>query len=225
MLLLEAAATAAAVGGGIWTYHHGRYTYLKASLIDQCTSLNGSISLGRVSDVLRRWSRGPFGISATWRESLYRTLADLAAVRATRAIIAGRITADEEADGEGCDSGFGPDVSGNVGEPIKQVGAGEDSKKPVKVRRGGRKRAVVTVYNEVVAEIGLRADRPGQRDVVMDVAVKILKKMNVRKSDRPDLLAAVVGMYFTPRDTQLLVAAMSKNSWHARLRAEITEAR
>lgn len=237
LLVVDTVAAVAAVGGSIWTYRHGRFAFLKRSLIGQCSSLDGTISLGRASDILRRWRSGfiPY-VSAGWATLLYRAVGDLAAVRNCRAIIAERIDPPEEDDEGGLGSGFGFVEPPGIGGPREVLEVGEDTGPPgfgpetkaegkgkakLRVRRGKRRDAARTVYNHVVAEIGLRTDSPGQREVVMDVAVKILKQLNVRLCDRPDLLAEVASLYFTPRESQLQFAAMLKNSWHTSLRSEV----
>lgn len=238
--MLEAAATSTAVaaaGAAVYGYRYGRFEYLYASLLDQCQSLDGSISLGRAADILRRWTtRGFFGsfIGETWASRLYRRLADVAAVRYTREVLAQRTRECEEGYDEGDGEGFttlhppGIAACASPGSLVNSQATGNSgtAEKPVlRVRRGQRRKAATTVYHRVVAEIGLRSDSPGQREVVMDMAVRILKEMNVRNCDRPALLAEVQVLYATPLEEQLEAAAVLRNSWHSTMRGEITFAR
>lgn len=240
MVLLEATAASTAVaaaGAAVYGYRYGRFEYLYASLLDQCQSLDGSISLGRAADTLRRWTtRGFFGsyIGEAWASRLYRRLADVAAIRYTREVLADRAGEHEETDPEGVGEGFStlhppglctvPTAGGLVhSQATGNVGTAE---KPVlRVRRGQRRRAARTVYHRVVAEIGLRSDSAGQREVVMDKTVSLLKEMNVRICDRPALMAEVQVLYATPLEEQLEAAAVLRNSWHSTMRGEITFAK
>jgi hypothetical protein len=156
----------------------------------------------------------------------------LDATAATEIIFAQRADL-READGA---AGFEEVPQGPAGDGIIpwEAAANADLNAPIvvqqepprvlRVRRGNRSNAVRTVYNEIVAEAGLRQDSPGQREVIMDLAVKVLSRLNVRKCDRPQLMAEVVALYFTPTLEQMQTAAVMKNSWHASLRKEVSHA-
>lgn len=213
-----------------------------------CIGGDGRVCLFKVATILREWEAW-WVIPPTWSDSLYRAMADLDAIRATQEIVVERrVYGDgDELDGfeqvpevfEGPNGGNAPEGDDPevlpAGEDPAVAGGGERARVEallapegpplLRVRRGHRRRAAVTVYQHIVAEAGLRQDSPGQREVVMDLAVKVLKRLNVRISDRPQVMADVVAIYFTPTDEQLSTAAVMRNSWHARLRKEVGHAK
>lgn len=207
-------AGVAIVGAIIW--NHGSYKRQLNRLQRLCREPNGAISLVRATQILADWRKAPFGIDAIRASSLYSALGELVSTETTFAIFAERRREDEEGDDEGLGDGFGPTYPPGVDGNEHPVGTQEN---PRRVRRGQRRRAATTVYHEVVATIGLRADCPGQREVVMDTAVRIMNTMHVRKSDRPALLTEVQVLYFTPLEGQLQLAAVSGGRTNTGVRA------
>lgn len=235
--MLMLATGAATAGAAYYMYQHGRFNFLRRELIAQSTTLDGTISLSRASEILNRWTtRGFIGsyIGVQWASMLYRAVADLAATRNIGTVLTERNaieeTIDDEDDGAGYDSnipvGFEPATEGPGLVHNQVTGLHASASKPtLKVRRGQRRRAAHTLYNRIVSEIGLRPSAPGQLDVVMDYSVRMLKEMNVRLKDRPALMAEVQLLYSTPLEAQLHTAAVMRNSWHTRLRQEVADVR
>lgn len=182
-----------------------RKAWLINKLKQVSRTADGEYDLIAVSQQLRKWEVGVWPISPELSAVLYRTMANLVATAVTNDIITGRREVDGAGDDDPLDTGFDPlDPAEREGPRPRPNAEGNATR----VRRGQRRRAASTIYYEVVAEIGLRPDVPGQRDVVMDVATRILKDMRVRIRDRPDVLADVMALYFTPRASQLRASAV-----------------
>ncbi|APG76224.1 hypothetical protein 1 [Changjiang tombus-like virus 10] len=89
---------------------------------------------------------------------------------------------------------------------------GEEGDEPPvrRIRRGGHRSAARIVCDRVVASIGQRAFSSAQKMIVEDHARRELASLNVRKRDIVRLLDTVVGMYFTPTESQLRLGALLK---------------
>lgn len=96
------------------------------------------------------------------------------------------------------------------GDDVDEVGEG-DGEVVRRVRRGGHRRAARNVYNRVVSSIGQRAYSTAQKLIVEDHARRELKALHVRACDIRKLLDEVVGMYFTPTESQLKLGALLKS--------------
>lgn len=105
-------------------------------------------------------------------------------------------------------------------EPAAGFEEQEDENTPrPSVRRGRRWNAAYEIYVRCVAELGTKPYSPAMKDVVMNVARRQMKTMNVRYVDYPRLLPLVTTMYFTPNAEEVMCAAVMQSDAHKALRA------